>query len=95
MSDDIGRQTAPLEEVTSKRAILIYNERTKLSANALDRASTAVLSVGIIAPVASYIYGVGVNVRIDLLFAWFVIWVAGAILLHWTARRILGGMTYV
>jgi hypothetical protein len=38
---------------------LIDNERTKLLANAPDRASTACFTVGIATPVAGYLYNVG------------------------------------
>ena len=38
---------------------LIDNERTKLLANALDRASTACFTVGILTPAAGYLYNVG------------------------------------
>jgi len=36
---------------------LIWNERTKLLANAIDRTSTACLTVGIAAPIAEFFYG--------------------------------------
>jgi uncharacterized membrane protein len=36
---------------------LVENERTKLLANALDRASTACVTVGLLAPIAAVIYG--------------------------------------
>lgn len=36
---------------------LIQNERTKLTANALDRASTACLTVGALGPAAASLYG--------------------------------------
>ena len=37
--------------------VAIDNERTKLAANALDRASTASLAVGIFAPLATLLLG--------------------------------------
>ena len=37
---------------------LIQNERVKLLANALDRASTSCLTVGVNTPVAGYLYGI-------------------------------------
>jgi hypothetical protein len=37
----------------------IDNERTKLLANALDRASTACLTVGVVAPFAAALYNFG------------------------------------
>lgn len=36
---------------------LIHNERVKLLAGWLDRASTAALTVGVLAPMAGYLYG--------------------------------------
>lgn len=38
-------------------ADLVYNEQTKLLANALDRASTACVAVGIFTPLASIFLG--------------------------------------
>jgi hypothetical protein len=40
----------------SLRMSLVHNERTKLLANALDRASTASLTVGVLAPIAAALY---------------------------------------
>ena len=71
--------------------VAMDNERTKLAANALDRASTASLAVGIIAPFAALLQGqppiplLGVAVS-------FVGWLAAAIVLHLGARRVLGGL---
>lgn len=36
---------------------LIHNERTKLTANWLDRAGTAAITVGVIAPLAAAVFG--------------------------------------
>ncbi len=74
---------------------LIDNERTKLLANALDRASTACLTIGIITPLAGYVYGL-----VDIAFTFGRIWpalsvlgwLASAIALHLWARRILKGL---
>ncbi len=38
---------------------LIHNEQTKLTASAFDRASTACLTVGVIAPVAATFFNLG------------------------------------
>ena len=38
---------------------LVANERTKLAANALDRASTACLTVGVATPLAAWFYNIG------------------------------------
>jgi len=47
--------------VTPRRTLppAVQNERTKLFANALDRASTACVAVGILAPVATLLAGGG------------------------------------
>jgi ABC-type Co2+ transport system permease subunit len=74
---------------------LIHNERTKLLANALDRASTTCFTVGIVTPAAGYLYNVsgfraatGIAVLVAGLIGWFV----AAVLLHLAARRVLGSL---
>ena len=72
---------------------LIENERTKLLAGALDRASTACITVGLLAPVAAVLYGATGALLAPVGFAvissaWFLM----AVVLHLTARRILGGL---
>lgn len=74
---------------------LIHNERTKLLANALDRASTTCFTVGIVTPAAGFLYNVagfrgavGVVALVAGLFGWFT----AAVLLHLAARRALGGL---
>ncbi|PXA98147.1 hypothetical protein DMC47_10190 [Nostoc sp. 3335mG] len=72
---------------------LIENERTKLVANALDRTSTACLTVGVLAPVAAVLYGASGTP----LSAWAfglgsAIWLSAAVALHWVARMVLGGL---
>lgn len=74
---------------------LIRNERTKLLANALDRASTACFTVGIATPVAGYIYNIS-KLR-DSLPGWVMItggigWISACLALHLMARRTLGGL---
>lgn len=69
----------------------IGNERTKLFANALDRASTACFAVGILAPLSGLTQG-------QLHFAppaaiAIAGWFAAAVVLHYAARRVLGGLT--
>lgn len=68
---------------------LIHNAQTKLLANALDRASTALVTVGVVTPVAGYLYGVA---RPSVLFlaAAGYIWFFAAVSLHLAARRLLG-----
>lgn len=74
---------------------MIRNERTKLLANALDRASTACFTVGIATPVAGYIYNIS-NLRDSLPLMTIVLggsgWILACMLLHLLARRTLGGL---
>jgi len=72
---------------------LVDNERTKLLANALDRASTASLTVGLLAPLAALLYNLSSG-HLDLwiILAGGVVWLSVAIGLHLTARWILRGL---
>jgi hypothetical protein len=70
---------------------LVFNEETKLFANALDRLSTACFSVGVLAPVAGAFFnptGAG-----PAGFGWCCVayLIAGAII-HMLARRVLRGL---
>jgi hypothetical protein len=72
---------------------LIANERTKLLANALDRASTACLTVGVFTPAAAVVYHLTGNLGGTLTF--FVgtfVWLFSAVLLHIEAWRTLGAL---
>lgn len=72
---------------------LHHNERTKLLANALDRASTASLTVGVLAPVAAAFYNVGGNrVSTGTLILGAVVWILAAVSLHLLARWALGDL---
>ncbi|MFB2567307.1 hypothetical protein [Rhizobium sp. IMFF44] len=69
---------------------LVHNERTKLLANALDRASTACIAAGLIAPVVS-----AVNGAAALQVSWIailssIIWLFAAFTLRMAARHVLG-----
>jgi hypothetical protein len=71
-------------------SLLVDNERTKLLANALDRASTACLTVGLLAPLAALLYNLSAR-KVDL---WIIVgggllWFLVAIALHLVARWIL------
>jgi hypothetical protein len=71
---------------------LIDNERTKLLANALDRASTACFTVGILSPSAGYLYNVGNfrnSIDVALLAVAFSSWLFAVVALHYLARRTL------
>jgi hypothetical protein len=72
---------------------LIDNERTKLLANALDRASTACVTVGLLAPIAAVLYGASASFAGMWAFALGGgIWLLAAIALHLVARFVLGGL---
>jgi hypothetical protein len=77
-------------EAAEKTAILVYNEQAKLQANALDRASTTLMSVGVIASIAADLYGLGTKIAVGRQVAWFVIWGVFAAAFHVAARHSLG-----
>jgi hypothetical protein len=72
---------------------LVENERTKLLANALDRASTAILTIGVVAPVSAALYTLVVP---PIGPGWFVavalVWIFAGIGLHISARLVLGAL---
>lgn len=71
----------------------IANERTKLLANALDRASTASIAVGVIAPLAAWMTNTGglqETVALLVLGAGAFGWLLAAVILHLVARAVLG-----
>jgi hypothetical protein len=67
---------------------LIGNERTKLTASALDRFSTVCLTVGVAAPLGSWFYG-GVAISAPRLLAGGYVWICAAVILHLVARVLL------
>jgi hypothetical protein len=71
----------------------IANERTKLLANALDRASTACFTVGVAAPFAAWITNAG-GLRDIVAAATLLLgacgWLLAAFILHLVARAVLG-----
>ena len=72
---------------------LVENERTKLLAGALDRASTACVTVGVLAPVAAVLYGAsGTTIGLWAFALGGVIWLSAALALQWVARMVLGGL---
>ncbi len=68
---------------------LVHNEQTKLTANALDRASTACLTVGVLGPGAAALYGLGTAAGAAWIALGAVLWLAAAAMLHSMARRTL------
>lgn len=76
---------------------LVHNERTKLLANSLDRLSTACVAAGFIAPAVSLSAGSlsagSLSLGISLSTAISTMaWLLGALILHLSARRALGGL---
>lgn len=74
---------------------LIDNERTKLLANALDRASTAVFTIGIFSPLVSYYFDLqGVREAMGALglIAFAFLSFISAAGLHYLARSVLGDL---
>jgi hypothetical protein len=72
---------------------MIANERTKLLANALDRASTACFTVGAATPLAGWIYDIGglrTSLSVEGLGLGLLGWISAAFLLHLGARVVLG-----
>lgn len=79
---------------TTGRGALIYNEQTKLLANALDRASTA-LGVGSVFPLITLARPAasGSDASIIGLFsAAFLVLASWSVVLHLAARRVLRGL---
>ncbi|GGD11393.1 hypothetical protein [Aureimonas glaciei] len=73
---------------------LVRNEQTKLTAQAVDRASTACVAIGVIAPVAAAYYQAGSSsAGWPALAIGSIAWLAAAVGLHFGARRILNGLT--
>lgn len=72
---------------------LIENERVKLLAGAIDRVSTASITVGVLAPAAAAIYATavtGLNLLVYAVAA--IVWLLVGAALHLTARWVLGGL---
>ncbi|MFC0411056.1 hypothetical protein [Roseomonas elaeocarpi] len=90
-------RSAPWKAVPSSYAVstAVYNERIKLFAGWLDRASTACLTVGLATPAAGLLYNIG-NFRGQVdgaeLVPGLAIWLAVSLGLHLLARRALGGL---
>ncbi len=73
---------------------LVRNEQTKLLANALDRASTASLAVGVFGPVSTNMSSADWTKSQGMLIIFIVslVWIALAISFHAFACRILKGL---
>jgi hypothetical protein len=71
-----------------------FVERTKLTANAFDRASTVAFTVGVFTPTAGLTFGIdpfAAELEVAHVFT-MLAWLAAALLLHWWARQTLKGI---
>jgi hypothetical protein len=70
---------------------LVFNEQTKLFANALDRLSTACFTVGVLAPVAGALLNLTGTSPAGFGWCCVAYLIAGGII-HLLARRVLRGL---
>jgi hypothetical protein len=69
---------------------LVHNKRTKLTANWLDRAGTAAITIGVIAPLAALIFGYGSpTASQEKLVVGVILWFLTGVPLHVVARLLL------
>ncbi len=83
-------------ETDARDRVAISNERARLLANALDRASTACVTVGIFGPISATLYGPGAVAPAEhsaFYAASATIWPCAAVFLHVMARQALGTLT--
>lgn len=73
---------------------LVHNERTKLSAAALNGVAIASIVAGFITPLAALTFGIPGPIGRGVLVAGLasVAWLAVGLGLHFAARRLLGGL---
>lgn len=71
---------------------LIHNERTKLLAGNLDRASSGALAAGFIAPAVSLATGSAPVTFSPWLVLSTGVWISAAFALHYAGRFVLGGL---
>jgi Na+/melibiose symporter-like transporter len=90
----MSEANTPVSESKPVRATMTDSEkeRTKLLANALDRASTASLAIGVFTPIASTMYGTSTNPyrtsSLDV-YAAALSWLLLAVILHLFAHAVL------
>jgi hypothetical protein len=65
---------------------LVYNERAKLVANALDRASTGCFITGVVGPTGTLMLN-HTDIPKESFVVVLVLWVLAAVVLHIEARR--------
>jgi hypothetical protein len=73
--------------MSGSQATQIHNERTKLTAAAINTVATSSFTVGALAPLAAAIY---VGSSAAPVVTGSVIWIGWAVALHFGARRFLG-----
>jgi hypothetical protein len=78
----------PLQFGFDDEMSLIHNERTKLTAGALDRASTAFFAVGVLGQAFSLVPSKEGLVSLISILVWFF----AAICLHIVSRHVLGSL---
>ena len=69
---------------------LIHNERTKLTAGALNTAATSAFTVGVFTPLAAVFYnlgGVGTAISVRTLVIGVALWLFAAVALHSPSRK--------
>ena len=71
---------------------LVENERIKLAANAFDRLSTALATLGVITPFATLIYGGEMGLRPEFAAVAVICWLMAAAALHLIAQQLIGGL---
>ena len=72
----------------------VRQERTKLTANALNTAATSSFTIGVLAPTAAAFYNVGAADRVPVfvLAIGAGVWLCCAVALHLAARYVLRGL---
>jgi VIT1/CCC1 family predicted Fe2+/Mn2+ transporter len=72
---------------------MIRNERTKLTAGALNTAATSCFAIGVLTPIAAAFYGAApASLPLRVVVVGVVSWFAAACVLHLAARWVLGGL---
>ncbi|QFU15686.1 hypothetical protein GDR74_05345 [Microvirga thermotolerans] len=72
---------------------LIHNEQTKLTATWFNTIGTAAMTVGVLAPVATALYGFAATpLQTETLVIGALAWLLAGLSLHLTARFVLRGL---
>ncbi|OJW21073.1 MAG: hypothetical protein BGO51_26255 [Rhodospirillales bacterium 69-11] len=78
------------DHAESERARLIHNERIKMTAGWIDRASSTLFATGIATPVAGRLLGLGPSLSPGVYVAILAVFGAVAAMLHGLGRQLLG-----